>query len=384
MRVRPNKTIRSHAVQYRAIAVSVIILLSAAGGVSCSSSEAPDSKRPPVNVTVEQIRPIPKFADVFVLPGIIHPKRVVDVSAEVAGRIEVICCQEGDPAKRGGDLIFLNTDLLQAEFDQAKAQSEFDQREFDRIAAIRERSSAAVTAREYSQARATAEVAKALSTLAKAKLERAKIVAPIDGVLDKLPVEVGEYIQPGMAVARIVDISTVEVVVDVPERDVHLLRMGQSVTISIDALDGLEVTGEISYISELADQFTRTTRVEVSVDNPIEQDGRRTLRSGQIVRARITRRVLENVVMIPLGSVIPLENSKVVYVVEDGKAARRQVRLGLLKGNRVQVIEGLSEGDMLILAGSNHYVGPGQVVRIAEEVLPDAAKVPPSQPAKTN
>ena len=90
------------------------------------------------------------------------------------------------------------------------------------------------------------------------------------------------------------------------------------------------------------------------------------IRSGQIVRVRLTRRVLKNIIMVPLLAVIPMEDAKAVYVVEAGKAERREVKLGFLKGRSVLIRDGLRSGDQLIIAG-HRYVGPGQPVRVTSE-----------------
>ncbi len=132
-------------------------------------------------------------------------------------------------------------------------------------------------------------------------------------------------------------------------------------TILAAAPDERHLTGQITYISALADQGTRTTRIEVLVDNHEHR-----LRSGQIVRARLTRRVLRDALLIPLAAVIPLEKGYSVYVVRDGQAELRQVELGLLKGRDVQVLSGLAPGDELIVSG-HRYVGPGQKVKVVEQ-----------------
>ncbi len=94
------------------------------------------------------------------------------------------------------------------------------------------------------------------------------------------------------------------------------------------------------------------------------------LRSGKIVRVRLTRQVLPEVIFVPLAAIVPGENSKSVYVVAGGKAKRRDdVTLGLLKGRDVQVLDGLEAGDLLIM--NWQYVGPEDDVKIIEEVDPD-------------
>jgi membrane fusion protein (multidrug efflux system) len=187
-------------------------------------------------------------------------------------------------------------------------------------------------------------------------------VAPIAGVLNRVAVEKGEYVQEGTLVAEIVDIDTAKVVVYVPERDVQYVENGAETQVFADVAGQEEaLTGVITYMSELADIQTRATRLEISVENR-----RRLLRSGQIVRAKLTRRVLTDVIMIPLAAVIPLEDAQAVYVVEAGEAERRDVELGLIRGRRIQVLSGLEPGDRLIVLG-HRFVGPGQPVQVVAE-----------------
>ena len=336
----------------------------------------PPSKIPPVNVKVQRVRPIPELADTLDLTAIVEPNRVVRVAAEVAGQIERFgrrrqavawnqgripegaTVQEGEPVSEGQPLVHLNKDLLQARYDRALAQFEYDEREYQRILDLYERG---VTSRtELDDAGTHREVAKASLDEAARNLERTTIAAPISGILNRLPKEVGEYVSSGDEVAEIVDIETVKVVVDVPERDVHFLEVGDGVEVLVRPPQEQVLDGEITYVSVLADEGTRTTRVEITVDN---RD--RRLRSGQIVRARLTRRVLKDVFMIPLAAVIPLENGRVVYVVNDDHAERREVELDFIRGHSVRVLSGLATGDRLIVAG-HRYVGPGQAVNIID------------------
>jgi len=313
---------------------------------------------PPVNVKVEVVQPIAALPDTFDLDGTVEPDRVVKVSAEVAGRIERIDAREGDPCRAGEKLVFLNTDLLFAQAQRARAQAEFDKREYDRVADLQARGVA--TSTELDQARTKAAASGAVYDEIKARLDRAVIVAPVDGVLNRIPVEVGEYLREGDLVAEIVDMARAKIVVNVPQRDVLHLAVGQKETILLSEEPPRTLTGKIGYISELADEKTRTTRVEIVVDN-----SQQLLRSGQFVGVRLTRRVLKDVILIPLEAVIPLESGREVYVVEDGKAQSRLVALGILRGRSVQVTDGLRPGDKLITTGQR-YVGPGQRVNIVE------------------
>ncbi len=332
----------------------------------------------PVNVTVQLVQAVPLLADTFELTAVVEPNRVVKVAAEVAGRIERwaersadatwhggvlrkgATLAEGEPISAGDPIMYLNKDLLQARLERAVAQFEYDQRECGRILGLFE-AGGSTSKTELDDARTKRDISKALREEAARELERTTIVAPIGGILNRLPMELGEYASPGDKVAEIVDIETAKIVVDVPERDVSFLQVGQAATIIFPGHENVS-SGDITYIDAMAHEGTRTTRVEISVDN---NDGR--LRSGQIVHARLARRVLTDVIMIPLASVIPLEDGKEVYVVSDGRAERREVELGFIKGREVRIVSGLKAGDQLIVSG-HRYVGPGQPVNVVEEV----------------
>jgi len=317
----------------------------------------PPGTRPTVNVEVVVVKPEPEVVDRFELPAVVEANRIVTVAAEVAGRVERIIPAEGTACSEGDTLLELNSDLLKADFDSVCAQEKNSSLRYSSICNLHR--DGATTDRERDQAEAELAMCKAAKDAAYARLIRAKVIAPISGVLNDMIVEKGEYVQPGMPVAQIVDIATAKVVVQVPERDVQFIGRGDTVRIlaSVRGVD-TELHGNITYICELAHSATRTTRVEVSVDN-----SQRILRSGHIVRVVLTRSVLSDVVMVPLAAVIPQENTKGVYVVKDGKAEHRDVKLGIIKGNNVQILSGLAPEDHLIVAG-HRFVASGSPVSV--------------------
>jgi len=373
--------------------VSLALLVLGAVGVGVIASlpnPQPEMKPPepiPVNVEIQRVRPLDELPDAFTVTAVIEPQAVVRVAAEVAGRVERYGTHEqtmqwrgreftkGTPVDEGhlvaasDPIVHLNKDLLQARYERAAAQFDYDQREYRRLLDLYERGTTSKT--ELDDAATQRDISKAAMEEATRELERTTIRAPLDGVLNRLLVEPGEYVMPGTLVAELVDLRRVKVVVDVPERDVPFLKIGQSAEILLGPPENRQLVGTITYIGELADDETRTTRTEITVDNADYE-----LRSGQIVRARITRRVLHDVMMIPLSSVIPLEKGRVVYVVDDQmRARRRNVELGLIKGRDVQVLSGLVPGDRLIVKG-HRYVGPGQPVAIQDSAAAPGTDLP--------
>jgi membrane fusion protein (multidrug efflux system) len=100
--------------------------------------------------------------------------------------------------------------------------------------------------------------------------------------------------------------------------------------------------------------------MEITLDN--EQG---LVRSGQIVSVNLTRRIIKDAVLIPLLAVVPMEEGNSVYVVNSTEARRRDVELGIIKGDRVRITGGIEPGDKLIIEG-HRFVAPGQKVNITE------------------
>jgi membrane fusion protein, multidrug efflux system len=354
-----GKWLRRNAVK-AIILLAAVAMLTAIAKMPTHKQEAPATEAPPVNVTVETVVAQPELADTFELPAAIEPNRVIKISAEVAGRIEHIGPAKGEPVTAGELLIQLNTDLLRPQFDSAKAQVEFNQLEYDRMSNLVKDN--ATARRDLDNARTQLAVSKANLEQIRARLDRTRIVAPTAGVLNDLLVEEGEYIDAGKPVAEVVETDPVKVVVQVPQRDIAFFSVGDKAEVfaNIKGTESRRV-GKITFISELADPQTRSTRMEILLGNK-----ERLLHSGQIVRVRLTRRILKNAILIPLRAVIPMENGMAVYIVNFMQAERRLVTLGPIKGDRVQVTSGLEPGEKLIVVG-HRFVSPGQKINIVPE-----------------
>lgn len=355
------------------IIIAIALSLLASRKIDAQKKEQPQAATPtPVNVIVEQIQITPELPDTLLLPALVEVNRKVQVSAEVAGRIMQLPCVEGAQCRKGDLLAALNTDLLQAEYERAGAQADFDAKQYNRMTYLEPQG--AVTTEQVDEKRSQMEISKANMALAKTRLNRARITAPINGVLNKVHVEEGEYVQAGTLIADIVDIETVKVVVMAPEPDISYFSKGDKVKVLFNN-HGTEknTVGVIAYISEVADAGTRSTRIEIDVNN-----SDRLLRSGQIIRALMTRRVLKNVTLAPLLAIIPLEKGYRVYVTEKpDNAAQDKIRVAAARDittsriitkdaqgiDRIQILTGLRPGEQLIING-HRLVTDGQRVRV--------------------
>jgi membrane fusion protein (multidrug efflux system) len=128
--------------------------------------------------------------------------------------------------------------------------------------------------------------------------------------------------------------------------DVRFIRSGQKTPLRIDALPGAELVGTVDFVSFKADPATKTFLVRTVVDNPEKR-----IRPGMIGRVAFLRRVIPDAVAAPLFALVDKSGERIVFVEKDGRAESRTVAIGVIEGDRVQILEGLAPGDRLIVKG---------------------------------
>lgn len=209
-----------------------------------------------------------------------------------------------------------------------------------------------------------AQEARAAAALVQARIlqNKHRIAAPFTGrVLVKLT-EVGEMLSAGTPITRIGEIGTVKVRFQVPEAARLALRPGLSVTIRADALPGRTFSGSIETVGYQADSRARTFPVEVRVTNL-----RETLLPNMVARLELPRRHASQSPIVPISAVASDGKQSYVFVVEEGRAVRRDVTTGPIQGDRAVVTRGLSVGDSIIATPQRLTEGATVRVRTAEE-----------------
>jgi membrane fusion protein (multidrug efflux system) len=193
---------------------------------------------------------------------------------------------------------------------------------------------------------------------AKVNYDQGFVRSPIDGRLNHLYVDPGEFVNRGQKVADIVDISTLRINVNVPEMDVRYLKVGQKARIVVDAYPERHWIGAVDLVSFKADPTTRTFKVRLVVDN-----SDLSIRPGMIARVAFIKRLIENALTVPLFSIIDKGGERIVFVEENGTAHARTVSIGVIEGDVVQITDGLKSGENLIVK-NQHEVEEGMKVTV--------------------
>ncbi len=296
------------------------------------------------------------FVDSIRVQGILVANESVRMTAEIPGRIEGLPFQEGQRVGRGQTVVRLGARAASAQVAQAKASADLAESQYRRQKALAQKNLA--TAQAVEMAKAQSAQAAATLDLMQANYAKAVLRSPIEGVVATLHVSRGEVANPGAPLIEIVDIDKVKVVAQIPERDVALLEEGTEVDVYVDALNGEAFTGRIKRVGITANATTRTFPIEIEIDN-----AQRRLRPGMLAYLSVVRRTYSEAVVAPRDAVLDDVSSKSVFVVEDGRARRRQVELGPVRGARALVKAGLNVGDELIILGHNQVVD-GQKVKV--------------------
>ncbi len=292
-----------------------------------------------------------------VVRGRTEALRSVDVRAETYGRVVAVTAKKGARVRRGAVLLRLATDERAARLTEARALVRQRQIEYDAAKSLSAKGFRAET--KMAEASARLDSAKAQVKRMEVEVARLTIRAPFEGVVDRLPVEIGDYVKVGNVVATVVDEDPFLVVAQVSERDVGSLTVGDPGTAKL--VDGGEVTGRLRYISATADPETRTFRIELEVPN---KD--RTLRDGITAEIRIAVEQTEAHLVSP--AVLTLNDAGEVgvrLVDENDVVAFRRVSI-LNQGPEGIWLTGLPSRIRLITVGQE-FVRDGDRVRVVLE-----------------
>ncbi len=310
----------------------------------------------PTNVVVHRIT-TEDVEEVFTLPGNIEAWEDLTLSLEQSGPIRWIGPREGERLKKGEAILRIDPETLKSQHDKNQTEYDLKKKHLERVEQLLREE--LVSQKQYDDARLTFESAKASLTQSRIALEKSTLVSPIDGILDRLLVDRGEFGNIGTPAAVVVQVDRLKVIVDVPEKDVTATRVGQKVTVlqaEVKGAAGIGRPGKVIHVTYRADDMTRTYPTKIEMDN---RD--MWYRPGMIVRVRFIRRILNDVIAIPLYAIVDREGDKFIFVVENGMAVRRLVHLGPIVEGKAVIHGGIQVGEDLVVKGQQLLTDGGPV-----------------------
>lgn len=329
----------------KTIKIAVLSLLATAV-VSCNKNDNRPKQETAISVTTEKVSVI-SSSDLFVVSGNIEGMKTVKTGFQVAGRIAGIRGEEGSMVSKGSEIAWLDPTNYAIAKELADVQVAQATDEFNRINILHERNS--VSESDFMKCKYVLDGAVGQQKLRAKDLADTKLHAPISGILLKKMGEAGEMISAGTPVLVISDISKVKVNAYIPENRLKDIKIGQDVEIRIDAVDAVR-NGKVAEVGGMADPSTRAFTVKAIVDNPGN-----VIRPGMIAEASFTSP--DSIMTTTVNSAALLrtpEGQPYVYVAdkERKQAFRRNVSIGAVRGNRIEVVSGLEAGETVVVGGA--------------------------------
>ena len=333
----------------------------AAGGAVSSSRGSNPAPGPAGGITVEarKVQSV-RMAQGLTAVGSLRSDESVTIRPEVAGRISEIAFREGQRVEKGATLIRFDTSVQRAELAQADANLGLAKSRLDRSRDLFNKGFTSTQARD--EAESNFKVAQANFDLAQARLTKLDIKAPFSGIVGLRTVSIGDYVKDGQDIVNLEEIDPLKVDFKIPEIYLKQVATGQSLQISLDAFPGQTFLGKIFAINPLVDTNGRSIVIRALVRNTEAR-----LRPGMFARVRLLFSEERDSVAVPEQSIIPVGDDHYLFKVVDGRAQRFKVEIGQRREGKVEILQGVVAGDMVVTAGQLK-LRDGNTVKIAEEV----------------
>ena len=346
-----------------ALVVCLVILLAAGGGFyyTFKKKKSKRGPRPPRrSVAVETIIVKPQTLESKISAvGTILSNESVTIKPEVSGTINFIGFEEGNTIEKGATLFTLDAELLEAEYQEVKANFDFSSSQYERAKKLKK--DGVIPSEEFDERlRSYLNAKSRLNTLA-TRLRKHTLKAPFAGTLGSRMVSIGDYVAIGESLINLEDLSPVKVEFNIPQRFIQRLSQGQLVRVAIDPLPQF-YEGTVYLIDPKLDTDTRSALIKAKVPNP---EG--TLKPGMFCTVTIVIEKIENALTVPFEARVSRGDKHFLYIVEEDKAVMRQVQLGIFAEGSVEIVEGLNPGDRVIVAGLQK-VAPGVFVQEAGDI----------------
>ena len=283
----------------------------------------------------------------FVANGNFQPKQELTFSAEKSGKVISVLAKEGDRVSVGqtlaimrGDAINVSAQAAQAAYQNAKS----DYNRFDNAY-----KTGGVTKQQLDQAKVALINAEASYKQAKINIGDTRIKAPISGIINKKFIEPGSILSatPATELFEIVNVNKLKLNVTVNESQVASLKVGNNISIKTNVYPDKEFSGKITFIAAKADNSLNFP-VEIEISNNANNDLKAGMYGTAVFKASQQKQVLT---VVPRNAFVGSVSSNQVFVVENGIAKLKKVTAGRILGDKVEILDGLSDGETVITTG---------------------------------
>ncbi|NOJ23490.1 efflux RND transporter periplasmic adaptor subunit [Vibrio coralliilyticus] len=286
---------------------------------------------------------------------------------------------DGDVVKKGELIAQLDDDQAKAELDKAESSLALAESKLDRVLALLKKQPDSMSAQDVEELKQQANLARADFRQKKTDMQNYQLIAPFDGQLTNFTHSVGSRVEAATALVSLIKLDPVEVHYSISQSEVGKAKLGQAVSLTVDAYQDQTFTGKVNYIAPLVDESSGRVEIHAHFDNP-----ENALVPGMFAKVSQTIGEANSHLVVSQTSIGADGDQRFVWVVEDNKAIKRPVELGENTNNGYVTIEsGLKLGETVVVTGRQNlnHEAPVSVQNTKSPVtLP--SRTLPAQPVK--
>lgn len=311
----------------------------------------------PITVEVSRVRE-KIFAEEFETLGSLASVDNIDISSELAGQITAIHFKPGSQVKKGTLLIQLDDTVLKSQLATTQANLALSETNYKRTNELAKRGLTSEQAQD--QVLADLQDKQNRVKVKQAQLEKLRLKAPFSGTLGSRKVSIGQYVNVGQPLVRLIANHQLRIEYSLPERFLTRLKLGQQVRVFSEAFPKHTFKGVVNYIAPAIDKETRTLAVEALIDNDSQ-----LLSAGLFVRVSHQLGKERKRLFVPEESLIPTMNGQRVFVLREGRAVALRVQTGAHYKALTEINSGLNPDDVVIIRGQHKLKEGSRVVAVA-------------------
>jgi membrane fusion protein (multidrug efflux system) len=351
MKIKRNHLIMAGSIL--AVLAAFIIFRAVSGAKTASRRQ---------NVPIVRVEPPRRETVSYTLQysGDVVANQQATIVARISGTLERVEANLGSWVEQGQLLAVIDSAEVFQQAQQASASYFTARSEHERAVKLLDQS--LLSQQEFDNADAQWKVAQANYELARAKLGYARVNAPFAGYVTKRYLDPGAQVSAGNTnLFTLMDLGRVKVTIDLLEKDVPLVAIGQKALVSADALPDQISQGSVARLSQAIDPSTRTMRAEIIVPNTGQK-----LKPGMYATVTIVLKEQAKAVTVPSQAVLSDDQARFVYILDNEKARRVAVKTGRDQGSMTEITVGLNGTEQVITTGQQ-YVKDGGPVTVQQE-----------------
>lgn len=333
-----------------AILAGIVFILKNNKAQNEADTQIAAQTNPTVAVRVAQVKKGVVNAT-YTANGNFIPEQEVKVAAETSGRVVKLLVEEGSVVKAGQTLALVNGDQIGVQLQNAQTAYATAQADAARFESAYK--TGGVTQQQLDQVRLMLENAKAQLKSAQITVSDANVKAPINGIINKKLIETGSFVAPGTPLFELVNVNHLKLRINVDESQVATLRLNDKIKVKASVYPNREFEGKVSFIAPKAD-----SSLNFPIEMLIENQADAPLKAGMYGTAYFQATTGDNVetLTVPREAFVGSVSSNQVFVASNDKALLKTISTGRNFGNEVEVIDGLKEGETIIISGQINLI----------------------------